>query len=478
MSIYHLSIKITSRGKGKSAVAAAAYRAAEKIRNKYDAMIHDYIRKTGVVHTEILLAENAPAEYQDRAVLWNAVEKAEKAKNAQLAREVELALPVELTIEQNISIVREYVKQQFVEEGMCADVAIHDAGTGNPHAHVMLTMRPIEPDGSWGAKSKKEYILDDNGERIRLESGEYKTRKICTVDWNEQSKAEEWRKAWAESVNSHLEKQNHPSRIDHRSYARQGLDQVPTIHLGIAASQMERRGIATDRGNINREIGVTNQQMGQLRARIRKAKDWLYAQPLENTPTMVSVMSHIGDSKILQSQWQKIRNLKAQASVLIFLQHNDIDDMEQLVEKVKQVQESFHEVSIETKKVERRLDTLAQHITQHDNLKKHRMVYERYKQLPAKNQDAFYEKHADEIDHYETARDYLKAVMNGRTPIPINAWKAEQAKLTAEKYKLSEQYYSLKDETRSIELIRRGVENLLREEAQRAIPERARDVSR
>jgi ATP-dependent exoDNAse (exonuclease V) alpha subunit len=155
MAIYHLSIKIISRGKGKSAVAAAAYRAGEKITNEYDGITHDFTRKSGVAHTTILLPENAPMDYQDRAVLWNAVEKIEKAKNSQLAREIEIALPVELSLLQNKSLVREYVKRNFVEHGMCADVCIHDTGNGNPHAHIMLTMRPISEDGTWGAKSKK-----------------------------------------------------------------------------------------------------------------------------------------------------------------------------------------------------------------------------------------------------------------------------------------------------------------------------------
>ncbi len=139
IAIYHCSIKIISRGKGKSAVAAAAYRAGEKLTNDFDGETHDYTHKGGVVHTEILLPGHAPAAFSDRAVLWNAVEKIEKAKNAQLAREIEIALPRELTREQGISLVREYVKEQFVNAGMCADFAIHDTGGGNPHAHIMLT---------------------------------------------------------------------------------------------------------------------------------------------------------------------------------------------------------------------------------------------------------------------------------------------------------------------------------------------------
>jgi len=290
MAIYHCSIKVVSRGGGKSAVGAAAYRAGEKITNDYDGKTHDYTKKGGVVHTETLLPDHAPREYADRAVLWNAVEKIEKAKNSQLAREIEVALPQELTLEQNISLAREYAEKHFVAAGMCADVCVHDKGDGNPHAHIMLTMRPIEPDGTWGAKSKKQYILDESDERIRLKSGEYKSRKVSAVDWNEQSKAEEWRKGWADCVNSALQAENVAERIDHRSYERQGVDKIPSVHMGVAASQMEKKGIKTERGNLNREIEITNNQLRQLRARVRKCKDWVYAQPLQNAPTMVDVM--------------------------------------------------------------------------------------------------------------------------------------------------------------------------------------------
>lgn len=216
IAIYHCSIKIFSRGKGKSAVAAAAYRAGEQITNEYDGVTHDYTRKSGVVHIEILLPDNAPAEFADRAVLWNAVEKIEKVKNSQLAREIEIALPVELTIEQNISLVREYVNQHFVAAGMCADVAIHDTGGGNPHAHIMLTMRPFNEDRTWENKQKKDYILDKDGGKIYdSKKRQYKCKSIPSTDWNEQTKAEEWRQGWADICNSFLEQNNHTERIDH-----------------------------------------------------------------------------------------------------------------------------------------------------------------------------------------------------------------------------------------------------------------------
>ena len=468
IAICHISIKIISRGKGKSAVAAAAYRAGEKITNEYDGMLHNYTKKVGISHTEIMLPYHAPREYFNRSTLWNAVEKVEKSKNSQLAREFELALPVELSAEQNLSLVRDYVSRNFVTVGMCADVCIHDKNDGNPHAHVMLTMRPIEPNGSWGAKSKKEYVFDENGEKIRLSSGEYKSRKVNAVDWNEQTKAEEWRSDWAETVNRFLEQNNHVERIDHRSFERQGVDQIPTVHMGTAAFQMERRGIVTERGNTNRKIVSMNQELRQLKARIRKAKTWLYEQPLINPPTMVSVMNSIADSRNLDSRWKKLADLKTRASVFMFLQNNGITDMEQLVGKIEQMSDEFYEVSKKIHTVDRRLATLSQHLEQYDNYKHYRDIYVKYKQLDPKKCDAFHEKHFDEIQLYETAKRYLDGVMNGRKDIPVKAWQAEQAKLIDDRFSLCEDYYRLKDEIQNVEMLRKGVGNLVRENLTKA----------
>ena len=275
MAIYHLSIKIISRGKGKSAVAASAYRSGEKIKNEYDGIVHDFTRKGGIAHTEILLPQNAPQEFSDRGTLWNSVEKIEKSKNSQLAREIEVALPKELDREKQINLVREYVKENFVEVGMCADIALHDKNDGNPHAHILLTMRPLNEDTTWGAKSKKEYILDENGEKVKLKNGNFKTRKIDTVDWNKQDKAEHWRKAWADITNKYLEENSIYDKVDHRSYQRQGIEQIPTIHLGVSASQMEKKGIATDRGNINREIKHQNAILREISRRIKALLNWI-----------------------------------------------------------------------------------------------------------------------------------------------------------------------------------------------------------
>ena len=469
-----MSIKIISRGKGKSAVAAAAYRAGEKIANEYDGVIHDYTKKGGVTHTEIMLPDNAPPEYADRSALWNAVEQIEKNCNAQLAREIELALPVELSQEHNIELVRAYCQQYFVTAGMCADICIHDKNDGNPHAHIMLTMRPFEQDGSWAAKSRKEYILDDNGERIRLKSGAFKTCKVCTTDWNEQTKAEEWRSAWAEAVNAAMEQNGHAERIDHRSYERQGQNLIPTIHLGVAASAMEKRGIRTERGDINREIAVTNNQLRQLRARINKAKRWVYSQPLTNAPSMIDMIQGIAGGKNLDSRWQKITDLKTRAKLLVFLQENNITDVSALADKITQLHHLQYDLAGTIKTEERRISTLNQHLAQVDIFRQHKAVYAKYKTLDPKKRDGFYDKHSDEIAAYQSASKYLKDHLNGRGKIPDKSWRDERDKLLAQRYAHVEEYYNLRDDVRSVEILRKGAEAVIGKENQ---TQRTQDIS-
>lgn len=508
MAIYHCSIKIISRGKGKSAVAAAAYRSGETLTNEYDGVTHDYTRKGGIVHTEILLPDNAPAEYSGRGVLWNAVEKIEKAKNAQLAREIEIALPQELTREQGISLVREYVKEQFVNAGMCADIAIHDKQDGNPHAHVMLTMRPIEKDGTWGAKQKKEYILDRDGNKIYdPKKRQYKCKSNPATDWNEHSKAEDWREAWAEICNQYLERGNYAERIDHRSYERQGIDQIPTVHLGVAAFQMEKRGIRTNRGNLNREIEVTNQRLRQLKARISKLQNWLKEEAAKDKPpTLADVIQDILNRRIQsgqQSYYTTVNNLKAAAKVYNFLTDNGIENMAELEEKVMAMYEEQGSLSEKLKPIERRIKTLDEHLRHSENYKSgyhHKVQYEKLyakheaikkaggfradskaqKALDAAN--AYYRDHDSEIVLFEAAERYLKDVLQKRFDPkklpPIAKWKAERDRLISEKEQLSQQYRTLKDEVKEVEQIRRNVHSILKEANGREQPTRKHEHER
>ena len=231
---------------------------------------------------------------------------------------------------------------------------------------------------------------------------------------------------------------------------------------------MEKRGFKTDRGDINRQAEITNNQMAQLRARIRKSKDWLYAQPLTNTPTMMTVMNNIYVGKNAQSNYNTLRNLKARASVFVFLQRNNITDMAHLVQKIESINNEYKDLSDKIKPIERRLDTLATHLEQCEIRKQHRAVYNDYAKLKdPKKRDAFYAKHSKEIEAFKGAREYINAVMNGRTdPVPIKAWQAEQTKLTAAKRALTERYYGIQGEVRSMELLCKSIEKIMSEDRQ------------
>lgn len=293
MAIYHCSVKIIGRSKGKSVIAAAAYRAGEKLHDRETGINHDFTRKGGVVHREILLPDHAPKEYLDRQTLWESVTKVEKKSNAQFAREVEVALPVEFSKELQLAVIREYVQINFVSKGMCADVAIHDRGNGNPHAHILLTTRPIKADGTWGTKEKKDYARDETGNRIPLidkKTGKQKLGKrneklwkritVQANEWNNRGNVEKWRKSWADICNRYLSMEQ---QIDHRSYEKQRLPLEPTIHEGFRPRQMEQRGEVSDRCEYNRIIKqlnhVTKQWFQTMKALhqiiMQKARDFI-----------------------------------------------------------------------------------------------------------------------------------------------------------------------------------------------------------
>ena len=461
---FHSHVQIISRGGGKSAVAAAAYRVGETITNHYDGVTHDYTRKGGIVHTEILLPAHAPAEYADRAVLWNAVEKVEKAVNSQLAREIDIALPAMFTRDQSIALAREYVQRTFADAGMCADLCVHDKDDGNPHMHIMLTMRPINEDGTWGSKQKKEYVLDRDGNKIYdPKKRSYQCRSIPSTDWNNRGKADEWRKAWEDMANAELERLGFDDRIDRRTYAEQGVEQIPTVHMGVAAMQMEKRGIRTERGDMNREVAVTNQQIRQLKARISKIMEWVYSQPIQNIPSMSDMMSAVNNAQNMKSRWQKIRNLQRAAQVLIFVQRNGITDPEQLADKITEIHQRHYDLANTVKAKERRISKLNEHLAQVDIFNQHKAVYDKGKSFTdPKKKKEYAEKHAEEIGQFNSALAYLKDHLNGYGKIPEKDWRKERERLLGERRELVDQYYNLADDVKNAEALRRGAESLMR----------------
>ncbi len=271
----HFDVRIIQRSSRQSAVASAAYQSGDRLFSEYDQKQKYYSHKSEIVHKEILLPPHAPPEYADRNTLWNAAEAVEKQWNSQLARRIVLAIPRELPRSQYADLLRDYCREFFVSKGMIADFAIHDKGDGNPHAHILLTMRAMDETGKWLPKCRKVYDLDEAGERIRLPSGRWKSHKEDTVDWNDQSKVELWRQGWSDTANRYLEAAGRPERLDLRSYERQGIDKLPTVHMGPAVSQMEKQGIQTNIGNLNRDIKAANGLMQSIRQMIRGLQGWL-----------------------------------------------------------------------------------------------------------------------------------------------------------------------------------------------------------
>ncbi|VTS38129.1 conjugation protein [Streptococcus anginosus] len=473
MAIYHLSIKIISRGKGKSAVAASAYRSGEKIKNEYDGIVHDFTRKGGIAYTEILLPQNAPQEFVNRSVLWNSVEKIEKSKNSQLAREIEIALPKELDREKQIELVREYVKENFVKVGMCADIALHDKNDGNPHCHILLTMRPLNEDKTWGAKSKKEYILDENGEKIKLKNGNYKTRKINTTDWNEQDKAEEWRRAWADITNKYLEENSIQEKVDHRSYQRQGIEQIPTIHLGVSASQMEKKGIATDRGNINKEIKHQNAILREISRRIKALLNWIRGIGKEEKTENENNQSTLPPKENLISVFENIirknadsnnADLEKYIESYQFLKEKNITSLSELKENILTLRDKNYKTTRALKDVEKRIDDNTKLIDQAEKYLKHKDTYKAYTKLKKNKQEDFYNEHTAELILFESAKKYLKEHLGESKTLNISKWESEVTALKKEENSLYNQILEIREEVEQAEKVKTCIEQLQEQE--------------
>ena len=494
IAIYHCSIKIVSRGKGKSAVAAAAYRSGEKLTNEWDGLTHDYTKKGGVVHSEILLPAHAPPAFSDRSTLWNRVELSEKSNNAQLAREVEIALPVELSREEQTRLVREYCSSQFVSKGMIADFNLHDTGGGNPHAHILLTMRPLDEKGAWLPKSKKEYVLDENGEKIRLPSGRYKTRKVDLVDWNNRENAEVWRRAWADLANEYLEKNNCPERIDHRSYERQGIDQIPTVHVGVSATQMEKKGIVTERGELNRNIKAANRILREIRRLVRGLKDWIAelkerkatllealaeARAQASEPTIPQLLARYMEQRGEErADWTSKGKLKGAVSdfnkvqaAMEFLRQKEISTVETLDRQLDGISETAVAIRDSMRKAERRIkdiDTLLSHI---GNYEKYKPVYKEYAAIGWKKQkEKFAEAHRGELDAYLAAARYVKTHLPG-TSYSRKELEAERKDLAAALPGKREELEAVQADVRTLRDVRHWLNQVLPPEQYRQTAE-------
>ncbi len=452
IAIYHCNISIVSRGKGKSAVAAAAYRSGEKLTNEWDGMTHDYTRKGGVVHTEIMLPPHAPPSFSDRSTLWNSVELYEKAGNAQLAREIDAALPIELSREEQIRLVREYCSSQFVSRGMCVDYAIHDTGKGNPHCHIMLTMRPLDERGAWAAKSQKEYDLDENGERIRLPSGRYKTHKVDLTGWNDKGNALLWRKAWADISNAYLERAGSPERIDHRSNAERGIGEIPTVHMGVAACQMEKKGIATEKGELNRNIQKANRLIREIRAQIGKLKEWIadLFKAWETAPEQPQQSPGLAN---LLMKYLSVQREKSRKYSQSWQRQHAADELKTVAKAV-----GYHALSDQIKAAEKRMAEIAVLRTHIVNYAKTRETYVAYRKAGYSRK--FRQEHEEEILLHQAAKEAFNE-LNVKKLTTIKELQTEYAKLLADKKTAYAEYRQARAAMRELLTVKNNVDRVL-----------------
>ena len=378
MAIYHLEAKVVSRGAGRSAVAASAYLSCSRLYNDYDGIQHDYTKKQGLVWQEVFLPAMAPPEWKDREQLWNAVEEVEIAKDSRLAREFVVALPIELSRTEQIELLQEFTQEQFVKDGMCADAAIHDTDGHNPHAHILLTVRPLDEQGHWQYKTEKEYLCMRNGEEKGFTAAEFKAaqtdgwekqyqykvgkKKVYMTPsdaevqgfvradkhpkstrygrqnpiserWNSEEQLVLWREAWADVSNHYLESAGREERIDHRSNTARGLDEIPTIHEGAAAQALERKGIISDRCEINRQIKADNTLLRELKAEIKK----LAALVARTVPAIAEGLEKLRSRVLIFCyQLSHIRNGKSHIQKSLAVWKPELERYTGLVQQIKE----------------------------------------------------------------------------------------------------------------------------------------------
>lgn len=330
---------------------------------------------------------------------------AEKASNSQLTREIEIALPLELSKEEQINLVRTYVQDSFVAAGMCADFSIHNKADGNPHAHIMLTMRPLLEDGNWGAKCRKVYDLDAKGQRIPDGKGGWKNHRENVNDWNDKVKAEIWRKSWADYANRALEQAGHSERIDNRSYARQGVEKIPSIHLGVAASHMEQRGIVTDKGNINRQIAADNRLLDEIKSRLAYLEKWRHQQVIN-------------------------------------------DD---LTAQINNLSEKYYALRSDIVSNEKEIVVLSERLEMWRQYQKYLPLQKQREQLKPKKQRQFQEQHQADFILLAAAKKYLSKLRKAGGKIEPKKWQQDIAILTDEKDLQYQQMQKMREEIREIE---------------------------
>ena len=475
MALYHFHADLIRRSKGQSVVAAAAYRAGEKLRCDYYGNEADYTRKKGVVLTDILLPPHAPKEYTDREALWNAVEQAEKNAKAQLAYSYDIALQNELSIEENIALARQFLQEQFVNKGMIVDFAVHtpdleSGGIPNPHFHVLCPVRPIDENGKWGAKQRREYVLDEQGQRIRDEAGNYVWNAVPTTDWGAKGTLLHWREEWAGYVNRALEQKGLACRIDHRSYADRGMEETPTVHEGPTVRAMEAKGIQTDVGNLNRWIRSTNaaiqslrKKIAELLSRLGQIKEELSAP---QSPKLADILAaYYGQRNA--GAWSckaKAGNLKQYAETVNFLLEKRLYTVDDLEAYVSGLSGKLDELKGKVNQAQSRSKEIRELLSFAEMYADTKPVYDQMNGIKfKKRREAYQQEHENELRRFYLARRKLKDHFSEDGKLPISNWRRELANMENTVSQVSAEQKPLREEWKKLIGIEAGIQNALRQ---------------
>ena len=461
IALYHFHVTQIKRSAGQSAVAAAAYRSGEKLHSEYYGEDSDYTRKGGVICSEILLPSHAPPEYANRETLWNAVEKVEKNAKAQLAYSFDIALQNEFPMRENIKLARQFLLQNFVSRGMIVDFAIHspdkeDGGIQNPHFHVMCPIRPILPNGTWGNKQRREYGLDEDGNRIRDEAGNFVFNAVPTTDWGSPETLEAWRQAWAELCNAKFAEKGLDCRIDHRSYERQDVEQIPTQHEGPTVRAMEAKGICTDKGDLNRWIRKTNAMLREAKQKIAALIDWLKEVKAElskpQPPTLVELLSANYDNrnKGAYSSKARIANLKKLSEAVSYLEAKGLYTADDLDTALHTMQSKIDTLKKTASGKQTRIKELDELLRMADHYKAGKPVADKLKTIRfEKSRQKYKSEHDDTLRLFYMAERKLKGqVVDGK--LPAAAWRAEKARLETEYRDLQQELTPMYADTKKL----------------------------
>ena len=405
------------------------------------------------------------------------MEQVEKNYNAQLAYSFDMALQNEFSLEENIELAKEFVQKYFVSDGMIADLAIHkpdkeEGGIPNPHFHVLVPIRPLNADGTWGAKQRREYHLDENDNRIKKENGGWEFDAVPTTNWGKPETLDMWREAWADMVNDNFKEKGLDCRIDHRSYVDQDLDLIPTVHEGPQIRKMEKKGIRTEKGELNRWIKATNRLMQDVRKKIKALFVWMAEVKEElskpQTPSLADLLIAYYNQRNAGAWSNKARtgNLKQFAEAVNYLTENKLLTLEDLQERLSSVNEEFEALSDSMKKKSARIKELQELIREGENYQRLKPVHTELNNIKFKKQrEKFETSHDAELRLFYAARRILKEKLDGK-PIALKAWKQEYAQLKTEYAELSPQHKPLREEVIRLRQVQNAVDTALRRREQ------------